>query len=161
MALADFLTWNKNDWLEFTNWLDELERRDKNRKKRVSRQTLRERLCKLVRRGAIKTKTVDGRVLVKLTDDGWRFARSKKIRSVTAPCKGGYCMVTFDIPERHRRVRNIFRRFLKQSGFEQLHKSVWVHRRNVTALVAAVVHELKIRPWVTVAEGKLIISAFE
>lgn len=99
--------------------------------------------------------------MIKLTDDGWRFARAKKIKRVTAPCKGGFCMVTFDIPESHRHVRNMFRRFLKQSGFELLHKSVWVHRREVTALVAAVVDELKIRPWVTVAEGKLVVSAFK
>lgn len=159
--LADFLSWKKDDWVEFTRWLDILEQRDRMKKKKLKRQTLRERLCKLVRREAVQTKLVNGKLMVKLTNDGWRFARAKKIKSVVAPCKSGYCFVTFDIPENNRHARNAFRQFLKQGGFEQLQKSVWVHRRDVTALVAAVVDELGIRPWVTVVEGKLVISAFK
>lgn len=162
VAIADFLSWDKSDWLRFTSLLDELEKKDKRRKRDKNvRQILRERMYKLIRRGAIKTKIVDGQVLIRLTDDGWRFARANKIRSITVPCRGGYCLVTFDIPERYRRARNSLRRFLKQCGFEQLHKSVWAHRRDVTSLVVAVIRDLKLTPWVTVIEGKLIESAFE
>jgi len=39
---------------------------------------------------------------------------------------GKWRIVTFDIPESKRRARDALRRLLKELGFSQLHKSVWV-----------------------------------
>lgn len=161
LAIANFLTWKKEDWVSFERVLDELEKNNKKVKRgRVKRYSLRQRLKDLLKRGAVVEKRVGDKVLLCLSDEGWRCARARQIRRVVADCRNGFVIVTFDVPEKRRRERNLLRRFLKQSGFEQLHRSVWAHRRDVAPLVAEVVSDLKLRPWVTVIEGKLIISDF-
>lgn len=162
LAIANFLAWTKADWISFERVLDQLEKNQKKVKRGpvVQRYTLRQRLKSLLKRGAVVEKRVGDKVLVCLSNDGWRCARVRRIRRVAAACRNGFVIVTFDVPEKRRRERNLLRQFLKQSGFEQLHRSVWAHRRDVAALVAEVVRDLKLRPWVTVIEGKLIISDF-
>lgn len=159
--LADFLSWNRGDWVAFERWLDLIERRENKKRQTVKRTSLRARLTRLIHRRAVESKKINGKILVRLSDDGWRAARVKKIQGITASCRNGYCIVTFDIPEKNRHSRNAFRSFLKQSGFEQLQRSVWVHRKDVTTIVAALIDELRIDQWVTVAEGKLVATAFK
>ena len=40
---------------------------------------------------------------------------------------GKWRILTFDIPEDQRAARNAVRRLIKQMGFAQLHRSVWIH----------------------------------
>lgn len=160
-AIADFLSWNKDDWIAFEKVLDQLEKpRNGSAQKQMPRPAFQKKVRDLLKRGAVIKKRVGSRVLISLSDDGWRYARARRIQRVSAACRNGFVIVTFDIPEKFRRERNLLRQFLKQSGFEQLHRSVWVHRRDVAVLVAEVIAELRLRPWVTVAEGKLIVSDF-
>lgn len=42
-----------------------------------------------------------------------------------------WLMVLFDIPERLKKMRDIFRKILHELGFEQLQKSVWITPYNV------------------------------
>lgn len=50
---------------------------------------------------------------------------SKKIEKKKLP-KGQWLLVFFDIPEKRRRDRDIFRSILNNFGFKQLQKSVWI-----------------------------------
>lgn len=161
-ALADFMMWNKKDWLAFEEWLDIIERMDNEKKARKAankskRRALSQSLHQLRYRGAVETKKVDGRLAVRLTEGGWRRARLMRITRITACCDPGkYCLVVFDIPEKHRRVRDIIRGFLKECGFKQLQKSVWKCDRDVASAVASLVKDLKIEEWVTVMNGTIV-----
>lgn len=161
-ALADFLMWNKKDWLAFEEWLDVMERKDKEKRAgkaavKSNRRALAQALHQLRYRGAVETKKADGRLIVRLTEAGWRRAQLLRITRITSYCDPGKCcLVVFDVPEKHRRVRNIFRGFLKECGFKQLQKSVWRSDRDVASAVASLVKELKLEEWVTVMNGTVV-----
>lgn len=152
--LAEFLAWNKNDWVRFEEWLTVLERTEGKPAKK-SRQRVQMRLNQLIRHGAVEEKTVGRQRLVRLTNDGWRSSRARALKKVTAPARKGLCLVIFDIPEKRRRERDLFRRLLKKGGFKPHQKSVFVHEKDVVKLVTAIVSELEIDDWVSVAEGSL------
>ncbi len=46
------------------------------------------------------------------------------------------CVVSFDVPETHRRLRDQARRLLKNLGFQQMHRSVWFCNKDVVNYVA-------------------------
>ncbi len=54
---------------------------------------------------------------------------------------GQYLMVFYDIPEKNRLKRNIFRHILKELGFEKVQKSVWVCRFKVDEEVKKVIKD--------------------
>lgn len=68
---------------------------------------------------------------------------------------GEGCIVLFDVPESERVARNMFRNFLKECGFRQLQRSVWVCRKDVADLVARFVRSNKLTPWIQVIEGRV------
>lgn len=159
--LAEFLSWNKDDWVNFEQWLDILEAKTRKKKQKRSRRALRQRLHQLRYRGAVESQKIGDEVLVRLTAPGWRHAWLQKIRAISTPCANGLCIIAFDIPESRHATRDAFRRFLKSAGCEQLQRSVWVHRLAVTEAICAVVKELGIMPWVTVAEGPIKSAMFD
>jgi len=69
--------------------------------------------------------------LVRITSEGkLRALRYKIDEMVVIPQKRWdkqWRLVIFDIPEKYKRMRDIFRQHLKILGFYQLQKSVWVH----------------------------------
>ncbi|EKD47517.1 MAG: hypothetical protein ACD_66C00024G0002 [uncultured bacterium] len=42
------------------------------------------------------------------------------------------CIVSFDIPESERKLHSQVRHLLKRLGFQQMHRSVWFSRKNVS-----------------------------
>lgn len=66
---------------------------------------------------------------------------------------GKFRLVIFDIPEQKRAVRNLFRRRLKDWGFKNWQKSVWVGRHNVTDKLKQLIANLGIKDWVAVVES--------
>ncbi|MBU4315043.1 hypothetical protein KJ673_01410 [Patescibacteria group bacterium] len=48
---------------------------------------------------------------------------------------GQICVVSFDVPEAHRKLRNQVRYLLRRLGFEQVHRSVWSCRKNIGGYV--------------------------
>lgn len=69
---------------------------------------------------------------------------------------GKWRIVSFDIPEEKRVIRNLLRRNLKKWGFKHLHKSVWVSKMNVYRKLTEYIRDLKIEKWVTVMEADKI-----
>ena len=85
----------------------------------------------LMRRGLIEWQRDGHDVAIKLTAEGKRVAGKYQIDELTLarPKKwdGKWRIVVFDIPNSSTFVRNVFRRKLKELGFYQLQKSIWVH----------------------------------
>ena len=91
----------------------------------------------------------EGRIFVRLTGLGHEYLNENKVQD----WDGRYRIVIWDIPERNRRIRNLFRRRLKEWGFKNWQKSVWVSKRNVTEKLRQLIDELEIQKWVAVFES--------
>ncbi len=53
-------------------------------------------------------------------------------------------IVAFDIPERHRTLRNMVRRLLKRAGFKQLQQSIWIFPHDCEELVQLIKSESRL-----------------
>ena len=113
-----------------------------------------ELLRALQRQQWIAMRSIGDRVCISLTKKGDALLRKERIR--TAPrCIGNECVVTiFDIPERQKFVRESFRRFLKECGFVQLQRSVWVSQCNVFVELCDFIRETKSDEWIKVFRVK-------
>lgn len=96
----------------------------------------------------------EAEVLIKLTDDGRSRAMLEKISRITEPWDGKWRIVAFDIPQIHTLTRNVFRRKLKEFGFKQLQKSIWISKINCTDLLREYVKDLGIGKWASVLEAE-------
>ena len=76
---------------------------------------------------------------------------------------GKYRIVIWDIPEVNRRVRDLFRRKLREWEFVSLQKSVWVSRKNVTKKINKLINELELSKLIIVIEtnDKVLDKLFE
>ena len=78
-------------------------------------------LFRMAATGLIEKLKVHGELAATITDDG------KLLLSRKQPKKDGvWKMVIFDIPEKHKKVRNIIRAKLKQLYFKKWQNSIWV-----------------------------------
>ncbi|PIR96362.1 MAG: hypothetical protein COT92_01520 [Candidatus Doudnabacteria bacterium CG10_big_fil_rev_8_21_14_0_10_42_18] len=69
----------------------------------------------------IKKIKSEGQLIAAITEEGNRLLMRKK------PKKDGvWKLVIFDIPEKHKKVRNILRAKLKQLQFKKWQNSIWV-----------------------------------
>lgn len=93
-------------------------------------------------------------VIIKLTDEGKTRALWEKVRQLEGIRDGKWRLVAFDIPETHSLTRNLFRRRLKEFGFKQLQKSVWISKVDCTDLIRSYVKDLGIKKWVSVIEAE-------
>lgn len=98
---------------------------------------------------------VDGtQVLIKLTDEGKTQAIWEKLIHLSGVWDGKWRIVAFDIPQTQTLIRNLFRRRLKEFGFTQLQKSIWISKTDCTDLLREYVKELGISQWVSVLEAE-------
>jgi CRISPR-associated endonuclease Cas2 len=103
-------------------------------KDKRKRQKLYNSLNALKRRGFLQEKIFnDSRGYILTPKGKLKILRQKvnNLKKKKLPA-GQYLMVFFDIPEKIKRVRNFFRLMLKELGFEQLQKSVWVTSYDVS-----------------------------
>lgn len=63
---------------------------------------------------------------------------------------GRTTVVSFDIPEDVRQLRNKLRNFLKKAGFTMVQRSVWATKKDVSELIRLLIDELGLTKWVTV-----------
>ncbi len=89
----------------------------------------------------------DGKRLLKLTSLG------KEYLGIEEVWDGKYRIVVWDIPEKKRRIRDLFRRRLKDWNFKIWQKSIWISKRNVTAKLRVLISELELGNWVAVIES--------
>lgn len=105
--------------------------------------------------GFIETHKHGKKIMLRLTDKGRQEAILKKLLEDDG-WDNKWRIVIFDIPETHRRVRNILRGKLREWQFEQLQKSVWVSKKDCVKELRKFLGEVDIRDWVRVfvAEDK-------
>lgn len=60
------------------------------------------------------------------------------------------CLISFDIPEVAAEVRRMFRGFLKEAGFNQLHRSVWISQKDIAKMFQVLVKKLGLSSWISV-----------
>ncbi|MFH0905315.1 MAG: hypothetical protein V1826_01160 [bacterium] len=73
------------------------------------------------------------------------------------PWDGLYRFVMFDIPERKKLSREVFRGKLIQLGFEKIQQSIWRHRYPCAKEIEFLTHLYGIARYVDVVEGKKVL----
>ena len=86
---------------------------------------------RLRREGCLKIENKKGQLYISLTEKGRKKAGWQQINSlkIKRPKKwdGKWRMVIFDIAQLKKLYREVLRGKLKQLGFRQLQKSIWIH----------------------------------
>lgn len=103
----------------------------------------------LRKKGYIETQKDGRKLLLKLTEKGKETVILKKLLE-DKKWDGKWRIVIFDIPEKHRKVRNTLRGQLKRWGFIQLQKSVWVTKKDIIIPLKKFVEEVGVSDWVKV-----------
>ena len=112
-------------------FLDHKRRQDYEAWKRFNIPYLRRTLSRLEKQKLIEIDEKDGMQIVKITDSGKRkilkFAIEELAVEKPKIWDGKWYLISYDIPGKLRRLRAIFREYLKAWGFYPLHESVYLH----------------------------------
>ncbi len=94
------------------------------------------------------------KLILKLTDTGLdRVVWTKLKEEENKDWDGNWTLVSFDIPEKRRAVRDLLRFRLKEWGFMPWHKSLWASKKNCTIPLRKFIRQLGIGSWVKVLES--------
>ena len=119
----------------------------------LKKSSLAQALRRLRERGLIEYIN-EADILIKLTDEGKAKTLWESINHLRGVWDGKWRIVAFDVPQTHTLVRNLFRRRLKEFGFKQLQKSIWISKTNCTDLLREYIKDLGITKWVSVLEAE-------
>lgn len=85
----------------------------------------------LRRKGFLEIQTINKQIYVRLSEEGKKYAGDCQIDEMNiqkpASWDQKWRVIIFDVPHKHRIKREALRGKLKELGFAQLQKSVWVH----------------------------------
>lgn len=100
-------------------------------RKRFDQSTFNQTIDRFKKQKLVEIVEESGQTLVKITDSGRVRALRYKLSEVQVKkpkvWDKKWRLVIFDIPEKFKRMREIFREHLKSMGFYMLQKSVWVY----------------------------------
>jgi len=103
----------------------------KHSKQKLTKRSISNSFYYLLKRGLIEIEREGADVKIALTEKGKKLGQKYQIDDlkIKTPKKwdGKWRIVIFDISQTKRIIRDIFRRKLKELGFYQLQKSVWVY----------------------------------
>jgi len=104
----------------------------------------------LKKRGYIKIKNLEQKKGVMITRKGLEKALKVrfKIKEKRMRKDGKYQMVIFDIPERKRKLREIFREYLQILGYKMFQQSVWICPYDVYKETEEIVRKFSLDPYV-------------
>lgn len=94
----------------------------------------------------------DKELALRLTNEGRTQALWTKMKLGNEKWDGKWRLVIWDIPEKRRNARDLFRHQLKQLGFKQFQQSVWTSKKNCTLLLKEYIKKVGIEDWVKVLE---------
>lgn len=98
------------------------------------------------------------KLLLKLTDRGLDKAILLKLKSEEEKdWDGSWTIVSFDIPEKRRAIRDLLRFRLKEWGFVHWQKSLWASKKNCAVPLRKFIRDLGINSWVIVLESKNVV----
>ncbi len=102
----------------------------------------------------------EGTITLFLTEQGKQRAISAKLDQLSIPkpqqWDGKWRLVMFDIPERFKRARDALRMQLKQLGFLEFQRSVFVHPFECRDEADFIIEFYQVRPWVRYATAEAI-----
>ncbi|MEK7510464.1 MAG: hypothetical protein AAB567_02855 [Patescibacteria group bacterium] len=151
LAVAPGLGYALRPFLNELNLPNEVKERRK-----VSQALYRLKQSRLI----IVNEQMDGKFLVELTEAGKRKMREFEIEKLTVPIPkkwdGLWRILIFDIPNKKSGIREVFRMKLKELGFYQLQKSVWVLPYPCDAQVEFLVEFYRVRPYTNIIRAKEI-----
>lgn len=116
------------------------------------KSTLSAAIARLRKKGLVEKVVYEDRVILRLTKSGWDWLIKHKIED-QIEWDGIWRLVIFDIPEKHKRVRETLRRRLKGWGFNPWQKSVWASKKPLTNILRSLVEELGVGDWVLIIES--------
>lgn len=100
-------------------------------------------------KGFIETEKNGRKVIAKLTQAGRDQAVVNKLLS-DEKWDGKWRVVVFDIPEKHRKLRNVLRGKLREWEFKSWQKSVWIGKKQVEIQLRRFIKEVGLSQWVKV-----------
>lgn len=121
-----------------------------------ARQRMKQAAMRLRRKGYLRALRIDGRRAFGLTKLGEKLRKTRDASLPPRYADGWATIVSFDIPERHSRLRQAFRRGLRDIGFRRKHLSVWVSDRDWTGELKQHIQRLDIHDWVVVIQGRIV-----
>lgn len=129
--------------------------------KRYSNKQLRSAFYALKRRGFIETiKEDDDKIKIKITKKGKEKIKEFSIDALTIPkptkWDKKWRIIIFDIPNRFNKAREALREKLKDLGFFQIQKSVWVHPYPCEDEILFIANTFQIEPFIEI----LIVEEF-
>lgn len=104
---------------------------------------------RLKEKGYLMTKKEEKNIILKLTQSGRKQVKLMKIFE-DKPWDHKWRIVIFDIPERHRKLRDALRYRLKEWQFKQMQKSVWVSKKDIVDELKSFIKEIGIENWVKI-----------
>jgi DNA-binding transcriptional regulator PaaX len=118
----------------------------------INERVLREKIRELYRSKLVETKeNPDGSLTLVLTDKGKMKALTyhfQEMKPKTEKWDGKWRIVIFDIPEKKRRARDALREKLKELGFYELQKSVFVFPYECMNEIEFIVEFFQLRKYV-------------
>ncbi len=121
----------------------------------VKKSTLAKALKRLREKGFVELLTGQ-ELALRLTDQGKSQALRIKMRQDDEVWDGKWRLVIWDIPEKRRKARDLFRHQLKLLGFTMIQKSVWASKKDCRVVLKDYINQVGIGEWVTVMESKTI-----
>lgn len=126
------------------------------------RGALRSTIRRLERQKMIAWKEEDGKLQLILEEKGRKRTLQYKMDALslknTGKWDGMWRVVIFDIPEDSRNAREFFREKLRNLGFQQLQKSVFITRLECKDEIDFLRHSLEISPYVSYILAKDVSS---
>ena len=126
------------------------------------RGALRSTIKRLEKQKLISWKEKDGELQLNLEEKGKKRILQYKMDTLTlrntGKWDGLWRVVIFDIPEDNRKAREFFREKLKDLGFQQLQKSVFITRLECKDEIDFLRHSLEISPYVSYILAKDVSS---
>lgn len=123
------------------------------RKIKFTQKQLDDKIRQLRRAGYIERVREANKNLYRLTSKGeFEVLKSKllitKIEKEAPQWSGWWCLILFDVPEYQRQYRNLLRKWLKQLGFLEWQKSVWISPYDWQDEFLKFISYLKLSPFV-------------
>lgn len=132
-------------------------------KRRFNNRKIQSAFAGLKHRGFIEVlREKDGKEVVRITSKGETKIREFELDSlvIRKPWRWDkkWRIVIFDIPNRYRNARDALREKIKDLGFYQLQKSVWVYPYPCDEEVTFVANAFGVLPFVEILESKIILN---
>jgi hypothetical protein len=116
-------------------------------------------IARLKSRKIIEIKEKDAKLMARLSKKGFIEFLKLKLTDAEELPDGLVCLVVFDIPEKTREIRKLFRKFLRGNYFLFTQKSVWVSHFNVAPILNELLVFFNLKKWVKIYLGQEIISS--